>query len=243
MAPTLYHVPKTISSPIVQILIEIGAINDVKVEKKTFPSIKEPDYLAINPMGTSPTLTDADRDIVMYESGAILSYLLEEYDVKHEFHPPVGSTPEERTRRASYLFLQTYILATVYPFVASLFIHTLQPEENQDAAYLEVAKSKWRTLLGPTLTIWMDKTEGDYFLGGNSLSAIDLLICKPLNNANSMGELEQFPRLKQLFDKVRVLPSFGKAYDIIDRKAAMQDAAAWPSGRSFVLVPAKSGAK
>ena len=90
MAPTLYHVPKTISSPIVQILLELD-VNEVQVKTMTFQELKEPAFLEINPMGTSPAFTDdrhpLDGHVTMFESGAILSWILEEYDKEGKLHP------------------------------------------------------------------------------------------------------------------------------------------------------------
>jgi len=90
MSPTLYHVPKTISSPIVQTLLELDD-SDVVVKTLTFNDLKDPAYLEINPMGTSPAFTDNSHDlegeITLFESGAIMSWILEEYDAEGKLHP------------------------------------------------------------------------------------------------------------------------------------------------------------
>ena len=207
MPPTLYHVPKTISSPIVQALAELDLVdNPIKIETLTFADLKSPEHLARNPMGSSPAFVDDDRSIQIWESGAVLSYLLETYDPSHTLWIAPGQ-PD----RAKFLHLQQYILATVYPFLASLYIHTLKPTEEQDADYVETAKIKFTTLLGPTLTNFLG--DGPYFMG-ESLTVIDLLIAKPMNNANSLGLLQNFPTLKAVFDKVSRLPSFAVAYHL-----------------------------
>eukprot|EP00985_Skeletonema_marinoi_P002303 scaffold965_cov118-Skeletonema_marinoi.AAC.1 len=211
MAPTLYHVPRTISSPIVQILLELG-VKDVNIETLTFAELKSPAHLARNPMGSSPAFTDEDNGIAIWESGAVLTYLLETYDTQHKFHPKQGTaTPLER---ANFLHLQQYIIATVYPFLASLFLQTLKPEHEQDQGYISSAKEKWLTLLAPTLTGFLG---GQPFFMGNAISSIDFLIAKPLNNAKSLDLLEQFPDLDALFKRVSCMPSFAKAYDMEER--------------------------
>ncbi|KAK1747803.1 hypothetical protein QTG54_001766 [Skeletonema marinoi] len=91
-------------------------------------------------MGSSPAFTDEDNGIAIWESGAVLTYLLETYDTQHKFHPKQGTaTPLER---ANFLHLQQYIIATVYPFLASLFLQTLKPEHEQDQGYISSAKEK-----------------------------------------------------------------------------------------------------
>mmetsp|Transcript_54500 Transcript_54500/g.162856 ORF Transcript_54500/g.162856 Transcript_54500/m.162856 type:complete len:229 (-) Transcript_54500:489-1175(-) len=223
--PTLYHVPKTISSPIVQFLIEAGLATDpVNIETLTFPDLKKPAHLAINPMGSSPAFKNTDNDIVMWESGAILTYLLETYDQGNKYHPAIGSP-----QRAKFLQIQQYLIATVYPFIAALFIHTLKPEEEQDAKYVDSAKEKWRSLLAPTLSKAL--LGQPYFLG-ESPSAIDFVLAKPLNNVNSLGMLEETPSLKAHFERISSLPSFSKAYAIEDSKSG-------PTDQTLTLVPSR----
>lgn len=73
MTPTLHHVPKTISSPIFQLLLELKLVPDTVVVKTlTFPELKEQPHLMINPMGTSPAFHD--DDLTIWESGAILTW-------------------------------------------------------------------------------------------------------------------------------------------------------------------------
>eukprot|EP00320_Phaeocystis_rex_P006821 CAMPEP_0119090972 /NCGR_PEP_ID=MMETSP1178-20130426/154728_1 /TAXON_ID=33656 /ORGANISM="unid sp, Strain CCMP2000" /LENGTH=237 /DNA_ID=CAMNT_0007074433 /DNA_START=15 /DNA_END=728 /DNA_ORIENTATION=+ len=200
-APTLYHVPGTISSPLVQTLLELGC-ECVSVKTLTFPELKLPSHLAINPMGTSPAFTDGD--VHVWESSGILTHLLERYDTDHKLHPPAGSK-----KRIKFLQLQSFILATVYPFVASLFLHTLKPPAAQDAGYVASGKVKWAESLAPVLAAALgDKP----YLLGDELSAVDLLLAKPLRNADSLGVLAAFPMLEALFRRVEALPSYSPAY-------------------------------
>jgi glutathione S-transferase len=219
--PTLYHVPNTISSPIYQALLEIGAVNNpVKVETLSFADLKSSEHLARNPMGTSPSFADRERDIAIWESGAVLAYLLEMYDTDFQLSPQPGvASPRDR---AKFLHLQQYILATVYPFVASLYIHTLQPKEEQDSSLVEISKLKWRTLIGPALAQFLG--DSTYFMG-DKLTAVDLLVAKPLGNANSLEVLEEFPSLMALFGRISSMPSFATAY-------GQADPVNFPEGRS-----------
>jgi glutathione S-transferase len=230
MSPTLYHVPKTISSPIVQILHEMNVVeNGVQVVTLTFAQLKEPTHLARNPMGSSPALTDDENGIAIWESGAVLTYLLQIYDTEFQIHPnPSSASLKER---AAFLHLQQYIIATVYPFLASLFIHTLKPKEEQDEEYVGNAISKWRTLLAPTLVNFLGSN--DYFMGHETPSAIDFLMAKPFGNANSLGLLEEFPSLYSVYEKIRNRDSYAIAY------AEQKHDRARAESRSMVLVPGK----
>ena len=212
MPPTLYHVPKTISSPIVQILLELDLLPDVvKIETLTFPELKQANHRARNPMGTSPAFTDDKLGISIWESGAVLSYLLQVYDTEYTMHPPPSAPQRDR---ALFLHLQQFVIATVYPFLASLYIHTFKPIEEQDEEYIASAKDKWRTVLAPTLVMFFGTN--DYFVG-NKLSAIDFLMCKPFGNANSMGLLKEFPTLMAHYEKIQQRSTHALAYEFHEK--------------------------
>lgn len=203
-APTLYHVPGTISSPIAQVLIELE-IHSISVKTLTFAELKQQTHLAINPMGSSPAFSDGDA-VRIWESLAVLGHVLEMYDTEHRLHPPARSA-----RRIDYLHLQAFIVTTVYPFVASLFLHTLKPANEQDASYVEAGKTRWAQTLGPTL---VERLGRKPFLLGDEMSAVDFLLAKPLRNADSLGVLAQFPTLDALYRRISTRPSFAQAYNI-----------------------------
>ena len=202
-APTLHHVPGTISSPIAQALIELG-VASVTVKTLSFPELKQPAHLAINPLGTSPAFSDGD--LCMWESHAVLTHILETYDPHHILHPPPRSA-----QRAHFLQLQAFLLITVYPTIASLFLHTLKPSEEQDSAFVAAGKQKWADSIAPILVAALGDQK---FLFGNEMSAVDLIIAKPLRNAKALGVLQAFPTLEALFDRISSRPSFAQAYAI-----------------------------
>ncbi|EGO60448.1 hypothetical protein NEUTE1DRAFT_56840 [Neurospora tetrasperma FGSC 2508] len=68
---------------------------------------KEPWFLEINPNGRIPALTDKLEDgtpIALFESGAIMQYLVERYDKDHKVSYPQGSKEYYQTQ--SWLFWQ-----------------------------------------------------------------------------------------------------------------------------------------
>jgi glutathione S-transferase len=228
MTITLYHVPRTISSPIVQILLELDLVNNpVVVQEMQFADLKSPSHLSINPLGTSPALHDSELGVIMWESGAIIDYLLELYDTENRLHPPPppqsatssraaatqsdqsSDMDEQILARAKYSQLKQFVIATVYPFVAAWYIHSLKPLADQDADYMESARAKWRTVLAPVLVSWLG--EGPYFLGPH-ISAVSFLIAKPLTNIHALGLLPEFPSLEAFWQRVANRPSYRPAY-------------------------------
>lgn len=69
-----------------------------------FPDVKKPEYLAINPNGRLPTIHDPNTDIQIWESGAIVEYLVDKYDTEHKISFPAGSA--EAYEAKQYLYFQ-----------------------------------------------------------------------------------------------------------------------------------------
>ena len=67
--------------------------------------IKKPDYTAINPNGRLPSIQDPNTGITLWESGAIVEYLIELYDKEHKLSFAPG-TPESFHAK-QWLFFQT----------------------------------------------------------------------------------------------------------------------------------------
>ncbi|KAM0799526.1 glutathione S-transferase [Usnea florida] len=78
--------------PKVAILLgELGLPHEI--DPIPLSDVKKPEYLAVNPNGRIPAIYDPNTDITLWESGAILEYLVERYDTEHRFSFAPG-TPE-----------------------------------------------------------------------------------------------------------------------------------------------------
>jgi glutathione S-transferase len=60
------------------ILEELSICYQVKVLE--FPEMKKPPFLSINPNGRVPAIVDPNTDVTLWESGAIIEYLVDMYD-------------------------------------------------------------------------------------------------------------------------------------------------------------------
>ncbi len=89
MALFLYYAPMSSASPIVWAVTELGLeYQAIEVDLKS-NTHKQPEFLALNPMGQVPVLDDGGQ--AMFESSAITIYLGEKYGVSRDLWPAIGS--------------------------------------------------------------------------------------------------------------------------------------------------------
>ena len=94
MALTLYYAPNSSASPVKFVLAELGLEHETVTFDLEGDAHKQPDYLALNPMGQVPTLVDGDQ--AMFESAACVIYLGEKYGVERGLWPELGSAAHMR---------------------------------------------------------------------------------------------------------------------------------------------------
>ncbi|KAH8433777.1 glutathione S-transferase family protein [Aspergillus melleus] len=70
-----------------------------------FSELKTPQYEGINPNGRLPAIFDPNTGITLWESGAIIEYLVETYDQSHRLSFRVGSAEAHYARQ--WLYFQT----------------------------------------------------------------------------------------------------------------------------------------
>jgi glutathione S-transferase len=85
-------------------------LEEMKLSYRTIPvntrtlEHKQPSYTNLNPNGRMPTLVDhSNGDFVIWESGAIILYLIEKYDTEHKLSP---ATFEAQATAKQYLMFQ-----------------------------------------------------------------------------------------------------------------------------------------
>jgi glutathione S-transferase len=85
------------------VLEELGLPYEIVAVPLT--DVKKPDYLAINPNGRLPAIYDPNTDLTLWESGAIIEYLIERYDTTHKLSFAPGTAESYHAKQ--WLFVQT----------------------------------------------------------------------------------------------------------------------------------------
>jgi glutathione S-transferase len=133
---TLWHAPLSRSCRVVWLLEELGLPYRIELLGFRDGTMQSPAYLVRSPLGKVPTLED--DDVVIFESGAIVEWLLEKYG-KGRLAPRPGGTAE----RARFLQWLHWSEATLLPPLAEFAQHTLlRPESERIPALVPDARRR-----------------------------------------------------------------------------------------------------
>ena len=195
----LYHAPMTRSLRIVWLLEELGV--PYEVEKVTFVPPMNGPFAQKTPFGKLPVLEDGE--LVMFESGAILEYVLERYG-KGRLAPPVGSP-----LRGTFLQWVHFAEATAFPPLGEIAWNTVFGPEDQRS---EVAADNARKRALGSIDVLEKSLAGKDYLLGAEFSAADIMMGYTLLAAKYFGVLNHdFPRVSAYQVRISERPAFQKA--------------------------------
>jgi len=87
---TVHHLNNSRSQRVIWLLEELGVDYEIKRYERDPKTMLAPKaLLKIHPLGKSPVITDGD--ITVAESGAIIEYLIDRYDIEHKLSPSPGT--------------------------------------------------------------------------------------------------------------------------------------------------------
>jgi len=153
------------------LLEELGLEYEDHFLKKKAGMLNTPEYRRLNPMGRVPTLIDGDT--VIYESGAVCTYLADKYIEK-------GLAPKwDSKERAEYLQWMFFSVASLECVVARMFTFAGKSE-----AEIEMIKTQVKEQC-EILKIPLNKTleKQDYLLK-SGFSAADIIMAAVIPGAS-----------------------------------------------------------
>ncbi|KAI0858978.1 glutathione S-transferase [Xylaria cubensis] len=168
---------------------------------------KEPWFLAINPNGRIPALVDTFTDgqpIRVFESGAILQYLIHRYDKDYKMSYPPGT--REYVEMNSWVFWQ---MGGLGPMQGQLN-HFLRNAPEKIEYAITRYKDETRRLYGTLEARLQSSTSG--FLIGDRCTIADVICWGWISCAyyGSIDLANEFPMLEQWVQRLLALPGVEK---------------------------------
>lgn len=197
----LYHCKGSRSTRVLWLLEELGL--DYEIEELPFDpkALKSADYLELSPFGKVPVLVD--DTVTMFESVAIIQYLLEHYG-EGRLRPQ-----HESPHYGEFLQWLHFGESTLMVPVSQIAAHSfLLPEAERRKDVLEEGK---RTFHHYAKTL-DKKLEGREYLVPTGFTAADIVVGYTLHVAKQCGALpDDCPALKAYYERLAARPAFKKA--------------------------------
>lgn len=199
----LHFAPNSRAGRIVWLLEELEL--PYEINKMAFhpKDLKSDEHRARHPLGRVPVLDDGD--IRIWESGAIVEYVLERH--KNGGLKPAVNAPEF----PEYLQWFHYCEGMVMPPINTIVVQTLLlPPERRD----ETALAQAQKLLSRSLQPVEEALAGKDYLIGN-FSAADIMLGHACFMANRLGCVtDEMANLKSYVERIAARPAFKTAIEM-----------------------------
>jgi len=194
---TLYHSPMARSARIYWLLEELGIPYELK--RVDFIQPERP-FSQSTPTGKIPTL--ADGDVTLFESGAILEWILERHG-GGRLAPPLGSPA-----RARFLQWIHFAESTAFTGLGNIAWHRLR---RKDADELPAAMADYATWATAALDVVEDALAGGPYLLGDEFSGADVMVGYSVQIAQWFGLVgAAHPRVTSYLERLSARPAFQK---------------------------------
>ncbi|KAL2166289.1 hypothetical protein VTG60DRAFT_2973 [Thermothelomyces hinnuleus] len=204
---------------VVIILEELGLPHEI--EAVPYGDVKKPEYLAINPNGRLPSIRDPNAGLTLWESGAILEYLVDKYDTDHKLSFPAGSN--EAYLAKQWLFFQTTGQGPYYGQAAWFTKYHHEKLPSAIDRYVNEIKRVTAVIEGHLARQKEEHGAKEGFDGpwlvGNKLSYVDIafvpwqVIAKRLFGETGQYNEDDYPLVKEWLGKLLARESVRKALE------------------------------
>tara|TARA_B100002052_G_scaffold185588_1_gene169092 strand:- start:554 stop:1162 length:609 start_codon:yes stop_codon:yes gene_type:complete len=196
----LHHAPTSRAGRIVWLLEELEIKYELNSMKFHPSDLKSDEHRKRHPLGRVPVLEDGN--IILYESGAIVEYILEK-------HAPGKLKPSVHTDiYPQYLQWFHYCEGMIMPPINIIVVQTiLLPKERQNLESLSQAQK----LLGKALLPVDKNLENKEYLIGE-FSGADIMLGHSLYMSNKLGCVSnEMTNIKAYIERIKARPHFIKA--------------------------------
>lgn len=218
----LYDAPGGPNPPKVEMIL-----NELGVPYETitvlFQDLKKPEYEAINPNGRVPSIVDPNNNnLTLWESGAIVEYLIDRYDNQRLLSFPPGTPEDYHTKQWLY-----YQVSGQGPYYGQgVWFKRYHPEKVPSAVERYVNEAKRVTAV---LDKWLAKQKEEHGTGnngpwlvGDKVTYADISFVPWQRVAKFFKEdgynMEEYPHVQEWFDKLASRPPIKKVIDAVIAK-------------------------
>jgi glutathione S-transferase len=212
---TVHHLNNSRSQRILWLLEELGLEYAIKRYERDKSTMLAPASLkTIHPLGKSPVITDGKNTVA--ESGAIVEYLIEQYD-KGELAPQAGAP--ERLKYSYWLHfaegsaIAPLLMKMVFKTIAS----TPMPFFAKPIAKA-ISEKTQSSFLDPQIREHLDFIEAELtksaWFAGKRFSGADIQMSFPLEAAQASGLLDQgHPKTIDFLQRIHNRAAYQKALE------------------------------
>jgi glutathione S-transferase len=198
----IYHSRRARSVRVIWLLEELGVPYEIEPLAFKRETLKSPEYLKLHPLGQIPVVQD--EKLTMFESGAIVEYLLEKYGEGRL--APLPGAPQ----RGEYLQWFHFGEAGPARHVGEIVRHRFEhPDHDQIPEILPESRKR----LGETLAVIERALDGRSYILGADFTAADIMIAYGIVIAKIIRELPaNLPNLTGYIGRLKERPAYQRAW-------------------------------
>lgn len=189
---TLYTNPQSRGRIAQWMIAETGAPHEI-VELDYGPPMRTPEFLALNPMGKVPVLTEGDT--VVTEVAAICAWLAERF-------PEAGLAPRAQERADYY----RWMFFAAGPLESAVTAHALGLDPPSERRQM-VGYGDFESVINAL----EQKLQKDDYIAGGRFTAADVYVGSHVAWGLMFGSIPERPGLAAYRDRLAARPAFGRA--------------------------------
>ena len=216
---TVHHLNNSRSQRVIWLLEELGVDYEIKRYERDEQTMLAPkSLLKIHPLGKSPVITDdAHGGVTVAESGAIIEYLIDRYDIESKLAPP-ASTP---TRLRYTYWLHFAEGSAMSPLLMKLVFNRIEKAPMPFFAKpiaKAIAKKTKSSFIDPQIKAHLEFIESElqkstWFAGGR-LTGADIQMSFPLEAAAARGGLDDsYPKIMAFLKRIHARAGYKRALE------------------------------
>ena len=216
---TVHHLNNSRSHRVIWLLEELGLDYEIKRYERDEQTMLAPkSLLKVHPLGKSPVITDdAHGHVTVAESGAIIEYLIDHYDIESKLAPPAG-TP---TRLRYTYWLHFAEGSAMSPLLMKLVFNHIEKAQMPFFAKpiaKAIAKKTKASFIDPQIKAHLEFIEAElhkstWFAGGR-LTGADIQMSFPLEAAAARGGLdESYPKIMAFLKRIHARAGYKRALE------------------------------